>query len=205
MLNAITQRAVFERYLTEDEEKKLMRHVRQFADVLARRDAQWIELMRQTGIRVGSMAGITLGDAKAALRSKRLHLVDQFAKGKRGYEVPTNKSAIACLKALIAIRADMGYGAHPEMPLVMSRNHRGMSVRSYQARMAMWVREAGLPVSASPHWLRHTLAKRVMSRSESRDPQAIVQVVLGQRSRESTAIYTLPDREDIVDALELAR
>lgn len=205
MLNTITQRAVFERYLTEAEEKKLMQHVRQFADVLARRDAQWIELMRQTGIRVGSMAGVTLGDAQAALRSKRLHLVDEHAKGGRGYEVPLNTRAIACIKALVKIRADMGYGAHPDQPLVMSRNHRGMSVRSYQARMAMWVAEAGLQVSASPHWLRHTLAKRVMARSEAKDPQGIVQVVLGQRSRESTAIYTLPDREDIADALELAR
>lgn len=205
MLNTITQRAVFERYLTEAEEKQLMQHVRQFADVLARRDAQWIELLRQTGIRVGSMAGITLGDAQAALRSKHLHLVDQYAKGHRGYEVPLNTRATACLKALVKIRADMGYGAHPEMPLVMSRNHRGMSVRSYQARMAMWVADAGLPVAASPHWLRHTLAKRVMARSTARDPQAIVQVVLGQRCRDSTVIYTLPDREDIVDALELAR
>ena len=205
MLNTITQRAVFERYLTEPEEKQLMKHVRQFADVLARRDAAWMELMRQTGVRIGSMAGITLGDAKDALRSKRLHLVNEHAKGGRGYEVPVNTRALAALKTLIAIRTDMGYGPDVHAPLVMSRNHRGMSVRSYQARMAMWVAESGLPVKASPHWLRHTLAKRVMARSESRDPQGIVQVVLGQRSRESTAIYTLPDREDIVDALELAR
>ncbi len=139
------------------------------------------------------------------VRNHRLHLVDEHAKGRRGYEVPLNTRAMASLKALVKIRADMGYGAHPDQPLVMSRNHRGMSVRSYQARMAMWVAEAGLQVSASPHWLRHTLAKRVMARSEARDPQGIVQVVLGQRSRESTVIYTLPDRETVEDALELAR
>ena len=44
-----------------------------------------------------------------------------------------------------------------------------------------------------------------MARSEARDPQGIVQVVLGQRSRESTVIYTLPDREAVEDAMELAR
>lgn len=205
MLNAITQRAVFERYLTVAEERQLMKHVAKFGDVLSRRDAAWMELLRQTGIRVGSMAGLTLHDAQQALRAKRLRLDSAHAKGGRGYEVPLNKSAQAALRRLITVRADMGYKPLPFMPLVMSRKGKGMSVRSYQARMAIWVAEAGLPIKASPHWLRHTLAKRLMAQSEARDPQGIVQVVLGQRSRDSTAVYTLPDREAIEDALEAAR
>jgi len=205
MLNAITQRQVFDRYLTEAEEKQLLAHVRRSADILARRDAAWIELLRQTGLRITSMANVTVGDAQAALRGKHLVVRPEHAKGGRGYEVFLNSRARENLRTLLKVRAAMGYGPHPDAPLVMSRNHRGMSVRSYQSRMAMWCNEAGLQVAASPHWLRHTLAKRVMARSEARDPQGIVQVALGHRHRDSTVIYTLPDREDIESAMELAR
>ena len=145
MLNAITQRAVFERYLTEGEERQLMKHVGKFGDELSRRDAAWIELMRQTGIRVGSMAGLTVEAAQHGVKRARLVLEDDHAKGGRGYEVPLNKRAVAALRRLLKVRSDMGYKPLPHMPLVMSRKGNGMSVRSYQARMAMWVREAGLP------------------------------------------------------------
>lgn len=205
MLNRITKRTVFDRYLTEAEEKKLLRHVGQYADVLAQRDAAWMTLARQAGLRVGSLAALTVGDAKAALRSGRLTLADDQVKGHRGYEVPVNSVARKALGKLLQVRADMGYKPLPDAPLIMSRNQRGMSVRSYQSRMAFWVMDCGLPVKASPHWLRHTLARRIMDRSEARDPQGIVQVALGHRSRESTAVYTLPTREEVTDDLELAR
>ena len=70
MLNAITQRAVFERYLTEGEERQLMKHVGRFGDELSRRDAAWMDLLRQTGIRVGSMAGLTVEAGDVALMSR---------------------------------------------------------------------------------------------------------------------------------------
>lgn len=207
MLNAITNRQVFDRYLTEAEEKRLLNHVRRFGDVLARRDHAWMMLMRTTGIRVGTCAQLTVGDAKDALRENRLRVRSEIAKGGRGYDVPIRKKrAREALKTLLRVRKDMGFqNGDLGAPLVMSRNHRAMSVRSYQARMVQWSAEAGLQVRASPHWLRHTLAKRMMKESEAKDPQGIVQVVLGQRSRESTVQYTLPDREDIAAALDAAQ
>jgi site-specific recombinase XerC len=78
-----------------------------------------------------------------------------------------------------------------------------MSVRNYQQRLREWTAKAGIR-GASPHWLRHTLAKRVMKRSEASDPLAIVQVALGHRRRHTTTIYALPDREDIERAMEAA-
>lgn len=207
MLSAITNRQVFERYLTEDEEKRLLNYVRRYADVLARRDYAWMILMRTTGVRVGTCSQLTVGDAKDALRENRLRVRSEIAKGGRGYDVSLRKErSIEALKTLLRVRVDMGYkNGDPDAPLIMSRNHRAMSVRSYQARMVQWTMEAGLQVRASPHWLRHTLAKRVMKESEARDKIAIVQVVLGHRSRESTVLYTLPDREDIDAALDAAQ
>ena len=58
-----------------------------------------------------------------------------------------------------------------------------------------------LKVPVSPHWFRHTLAKRMMKHSTSRDPRGVVQSVLQHRSIDSTLVYTRPDREEVERAL----
>lgn len=202
MLNTVTQRRVFQRYLTEVEERQLLQHVGKFGDVLARRDRAWMTFMRHTGIRVGSLAQLTVGDARTMLASQTLQVTDDIAKGHRGYEVPLKKAAARELRHLLAIRREQGFESAAGAPLLMSRKGQALSVRSLQARMKQWVKEAKLPVAASPHWLRHTLAKRIIANSEARDPHGIVQLALGHRFRETTVIYTLPDREEIAAALE---
>lgn len=204
MRNNVTQRAVFARYLTEVEERQLMRHVAKFADVLAQRDHAWMIFMRQTGVRVDTLAQITVADARTMIATNTLNVRDEIAKGERGYEVPLKKAARDALVRLLRVRAQQGFPPEPDAPLLMSRKRKGISVRSLQARMQMWVRSAELPVAASPHWLRHTLAKRLVQYSEARDPLGIVQIALGHRSRNSTAVYTLPDREEVRRALENA-
>lgn len=206
MKNRVTDRKVFERYLTITEERKLSRTVAQFADVYARRDAAWMKLLRQTGIRVGSLAGLTVGEARQALRTHYLDVSDAHAKGGHGYSVFATKPARRALQALLAIRRELGHALATDEPLIVSRHRRGLSVRSFQARLQKWRREAGLPVDASPHWFRHTLAKRVLEQSTAPPASAlrIVQLALGHRNSRSTEIYTLPCREDLETALEEA-
>ncbi|MDH5259430.1 MAG: tyrosine-type recombinase/integrase, partial [Gammaproteobacteria bacterium] len=61
---------------------------------------------------------------------------------------------------------------------------------------------SGIDAKASPHWFRHTLAKRVMKNSTASDPLKTVQILLNHSDPRSTAAYTLPDKEDIVLAAE---
>lgn len=201
-------RKVFERYLRPQEERLLFGAVARFADVLAQRDHAWMRLLRQTGIRVGSLAGLTIGDARLALRDKRLQLRKAITKGELGYSVPLNKKAQTALRDLLRIRREQGQGFVDEAPLIVSRKYgatqRGMSIRAFQDRMQHWRRIAGLPVEASPHWFRHTLAKRIVERSTAKDPRAIVQHALGHSNIISGAIYTFPDREDLENGLEEA-
>jgi site-specific recombinase XerC len=205
MHERVTRRQVFERYLTEREEKQLLKHVASIDSPYAKRDLHWMVLARQTGVRIGSIAQLTLADARDALASGSLVVRDEVAKGGRGYSVLCNTAAQAALRALLKLRRDMALPADPDAPLIWSRQGQRMTVRQFQLRMAHWVTAAKLTVRATPHWLRHTLAKRVIERSTARDPQAIVQAALGHRSRDSTAVYTLPDREAIAAALEAAR
>lgn len=206
IINRSAGRAVFDRYLTEREEKRLFSVMyAQRAEPLALRDWGWMRLLRTTGIRVGALSKLTVGEARDALAHERLVLRDEISKGGRGYEVRLYTDGLEALRALLRARRAMGMTSGEDEALVVSRRGTSLSVRGFQARMQMWVEEAGLKVAASPHWWRHTLAKRAMHESEARDPQAIVQVLLGHRSRATTAIYTLPDRSEVEETLRRAQ
>lgn len=197
-------RNVFERYLTQSEEKQLLATVAQYQEILARRDHAWMQLLRQTGIRVGTLAGLTVDDAREALRIRRMTVHADNAKGGHGYQVLVNRRAATALRTLLGIRREMGYAPIPDQPLVMSRNHQGISVRSLQDRMRKWVLAAGITTPATPHYFRHTLAKRIIERSTASDPRAIVQHALGHSNIANSAIYTYPDRADLERSMEEA-
>jgi len=198
------ERKVFQRYLTTEEEKRLFKAVEALADPLARRDAAWMRLLRYTGMRIGSLAGLTVADAKCGLREKHLPLADAHAKRGNGYSVYLAKPALQALRKLLKVRRAQGFAEIPDEPLIMSRNRRPLCVRSYQLRMQKWRQAAGLEVHASPHWMRHTLAKRIMAQSTASDKVGVVQHALGQRARASAEVYTFPDREEIEEAMEAA-
>jgi len=196
------RRQVFERYLSVENERDLFRAVRSFGSVIARRDYAWMLFLRHTGIRVGALSSLTLEDALLARKSGYLVLRDEVSKGSRGYKVYLNKTATKALKRLFVVRKEMKAPVDLDSIFILSRHHRGLAVRSFQQRMQHWCAMAGLEVKASPHWWRHTLAKRLMKSSEADDPRGHVCAVLGHSSVVSTSVYTLPDREDIELALE---
>jgi site-specific recombinase XerC len=193
-----------EKYLTEDEEKKLFATVGNVKGVYAERDWAWMWLLRHTGMRIGSLAGLTIADARKALIHGRLTLKGEHAKRGNGYEVPINKKAKSALRLLIKCCEQMGYTTQPNQPLVMGRNHKGLSIRSFQDRMRFWSDLSGLDMKITPHWFRHTLAIRIMDRSTANDPRAMAQAALGHKAANSTLIYTRPRKEDVAMAMEEA-
>ena len=196
-------RRVFDRYLTDAEVRRLFAHVRQFAGPYARRDLHWMRLLYHTGLRVGTLAGLTVADAQEALGSGYLNLRADICKGSCAYTVRLGQQARRALRGLLEIRRQMGHSnAQPAAPLLMSRKAKGLSVRSMEARMKHWVAGAGLDRRASPHWFRHSLAKRVQAETQAANPQQAVQLVLGHRDIRSTNIYTLPDKQEIDRLME---
>lgn len=197
---------VFDRYLTEDEERTLIRAIDQYRNVWARRDSAIVRLLRATGIRVGSACGLTVGDARAALREPhRLALADAHAKRGQGYSIHCTKRARQALRDLLAIHREIGLARRDDLPLLVSRQTAssglGMTRRAVQKRFVYWREQAGL-IGLSPHWLRHTLAQRLMRNSTARDPRGVVQGQLGHRSITSSAVYTRPSKEDVRDAMD---
>lgn len=204
-LSAAAPRATFERYVTRREEKLLLAHIARHAGLYAKRDHAWIRLARHTGFRLGTLRNFTVGEARRTLATRRIRAAAEHAKGHRGYDVPLNTAAEQALRDALKVRHAMRLPDDDDAPLFCSRLGHGMAERTYQQRMQMWRLSAGLTCAASPHWLRHTLAKRVMATTEHRDPQGVVQALLGHVRRESTAVYTLPDREDLERAMEASQ
>lgn len=191
-----------ERYLTNNEEKTLFKTVRAYSDIYSRRDANWMQLLRNTGIRVGSLAQLTVEDATEALHLKKLTLSDAICK-RSGYSVPVNTKAAQALRKLLVIRREMISSEEPTQALIISRNHKAMAVRSFQQRMQHWRQVAKLNIAVTPHFFRHTVGARIMQHSTARNPLLVVKAALGHASINSSAIYARPNREQIAADFEL--
>jgi site-specific recombinase XerD len=190
---AAINRKIMDRFLTPQEEKTLFSTVRACSSIEAQRDYAWMLLLRSTGIRVGALAGLTVGDAQLALSEKRLTIRAEISKGRNGYKIYLGLMAQKALRALLKVRRDRGHPEQSDGALVMSREHQGMSIRAFQDRAKHWGDLSGL-TGLSPHWFRHTLAMRIMQQSTAQDPRGIAMATLGHKSINSTAIYTQPDK-----------
>jgi len=199
----------FDRYLTESEEKRLLRVVRERAGDqthqarLATRDYAWMRLLRYTGIRVGALCRLTLGDAREAARTGYLPLRGAIQKRSQADKVYLTRDAARALDALMVSRRWVwpAAGTLDADRLLVSRQGGSMTPRALQKRLARWADIAGLDAQVTPHWFRHTLAKRIMRHSTASDPRGVVKSVLGHRSLASTTVYTQPDKEDVEAAL----
>ena len=169
-----------DKYFTEEEERTLFVTIDKVKGAIAERDWAWMYLLRHTGIRIGALAGLTIADARNGLATGRLELKAVHAKREQAHEVPLNKKAKIALRKLIRAVQERGYTASPEQALVMGRNNKGLSIRSFQSRMSHWVEMSGLNLKATPHWFRHTCAIRIMNQSTARNPLNIVSAAVNR-------------------------
>lgn len=211
---------VMKRYLTEEEQARLLKTINQYAAVDAKRDSAWIHLLLTTGMRIGEFSQMTVGDAITALQTGYIFIPKEHRKGwnrtpkldKSGQEriakppkdhtIYVTRLVRESLENLLKVRIEMGYQEDSESPLVMSRKHGPLSIRGYQQRVSHWVKLAEMPEGISPHWFRHTRGIRIMRNSTCKDPRGVCQATLGHASIASTGIYTQVTREDLESALD---
>lgn len=198
----------FSNYLTKKEQKGFFSAIKAAAGWVAKRDYHMFWLMRLTGMRVGTLVGLTVRDAQEAIAGTEMVFRPEISKRKRGYAVPMTQDIEKHLKGLLLIRRDRGLDLDPDSPLVIARVHsrggEGITARSVQMRMEHWRGRSGITVPATPHWLRHTLGQRLVRDSTARNPLVTAQLALGHSSLDSTAIYTRPTREEMSLAMREA-
>ena len=155
------------------------------AAALARRDHALLELLYATGMRISELAGLSHGGLDLGRRRLRV-----LGKGNRERELLFGKPAAAALTAYLRdarpiLAARTGTVAHDRVFL----NARGGPLTARGARLVVdhWVRETGVPVTTSPHTLRHSFATHLL---EGGADLRVVQELLGHANLATTQIYT---------------
>jgi site-specific recombinase XerD len=162
---------------------------------LAARNYALVQLMLQTGIRVGELAALRVGDITINDRSGSVRIRE--GKGLKAREVPLNATARRAIRAYLDTRASVV----KTEPLFLSNRDRPMPVRSIQAVIAGIARRARVKrVPISAHTLRHTFALGYLRDN----PGKLVELaaLLGHESLDTTAVYTRPSDEDLAADLE---
>ncbi|WP_020395365.1 tyrosine-type recombinase/integrase [Thiolinea disciformis] len=200
---------MFNKYLTPSEQRSLLATIKKHKALDAQRDAAWMELAVYTGIRVSPLTKLTVGDARRALASKRFVIRAEINKRHVKSENALHRNTEDALRDLLKIRAQMGCdNSDFDAPLLVSIKGKRdklqpLTPRALQIAMRKWARLAGLACAEeiTPHWLRHTLAKRIIASSTSNNPLGIVRAVLGHKSIATTAIYVEPDKDEVDSAI----
>ncbi len=151
-------------------------------EALALRDSAIVELLYATGIRVGELCGLDLGDLDEERRTVRV-----LGKGNRERTVP---AGIPAVKAVAAwARSGRPVLVTPGSGHALFLGARGRRLDPRTARRAVHACLAAVPGTpdSGPHGLRHAAATHLL---EGGADLRSVQEILGHASLTSTQIYT---------------
>jgi integrase/recombinase XerC len=140
------------------------------------RDVAIMELFYSSGLRLSELAALDVADVDPYTESVRV-----FGKGRKERVCPVGLPA---LEAISRYRAAANVHAGP---LFINKARRRMSVRSIWLVLKRYVHHTSIPISISPHKLRHSFATHMLDRGAD---LRSVQALLGHASLSTTQIYT---------------
>jgi integrase/recombinase XerC len=151
-------------------------------EALALRDAAIVELLYATGIRVGELCGLDLGDLDEGRRTVRV-----LGKGNRERTVPAGVPAVKAVAAWA--RSGRPVLVTPRSGHALFLGARGRRLDPRTARRVVHTCLAAVPgmPDSGPHGLRHAAATHLL---EGGADLRSVQEILGHASLTSTQIYT---------------
>lgn len=181
--------------LTKTEVHQLLRVAGQSSHGLSKRNYAILQLMLQSGLRIGEVIQLHYGDITLQSRSGSVSIAD--GKGNKSREVPLNLTARRALQQYFQPLETKA----PEEKAFHSKRQGALSLRSLQAMIQSLVKRAKLtriPVSA--HTLRHTFATHYLQAN----PNQLVELaqLLGHDSLNTTAIYTKATQEKLAQSVE---
>jgi integrase/recombinase XerC len=189
------------KYLTEREEKSLLKMVGSIKGKKAERDTVIIGFLLDTGLRAAELVGLNVGDVRGR---EKLHVRPEIAKGSKERFIPICVDAQRMMKRFISTKLSAKESIRDDAPLFISRTGERLSKRSLQELVEGWMILSGLMSSTgaalySVHSLRHTCFKRMQERGVH---LTTIQKIAGHASLASTGIYTEASWEEMVDAVE---
>ena len=185
--------------LLEPEVHSLLRVAGETQYGLAARNYALVQMMLQTGLRVGEVADLKIKDM--TVRERTGSVLVRQGKGLKEREVPLNATVRRALRHYLDERGDE---PKPDDPVFLSERKTAMPKRTIQSVLTQLGKKAKITrVKFSAHTLRHTFALNYLKQN----PGKIVELaaLLGHESLDTTAVYTRPSREDLAADLERSR
>ena len=169
-------------YLTVDDMFRLLDSITTDS-LLGIRNRAIFETMYSSGIRISELSGLDTGDVDLTGRVVRV-----LGKGNKERIVPIGRTCAEMIgryrKRLFtetAIRPD------EEGPLFLNKNKGRLSTRSIARILDNICRQIGLPMSVSPHAMRHSFATHMLDAGAD---LRVVQELLGHQNLSTTQRYT---------------
>ncbi len=152
-------------------------------DDLTIRDRAMLELFYSSGLRLGELIGLDVGDLDLADRTVRV-----TGKGSKTRIIPVGRFALEAITQWLRTRAK--FVSPEQQAMFVSRRGRRLAPRSVQVRLNHWAHVQGSPTRVHPHMLRHSFATHLL---ESSGDLRAVQELLGHASLSTTQVYTHVD------------
>jgi site-specific recombinase XerD len=157
------------------------------SDPVGLRDRAILELLYATGIRVGELCGLRLGDLDLAADTVRV-----LGKGAKQRVVPFGEPARAALLEYLTEGRSTMLPTRDAAPaeleaLFFNRRRRPMTQRDVRGMLERYRAAAGAPAGTSPHTLRHSFATHLL---EGGADLRAVQELLGHVALTTTQTYT---------------
>lgn len=140
------------------------------------RDVAIMELFYSSGLRLSELAALDVTDVDLYTESVRV-----FGKGRKERECPVGLPALETIQRYRAA-ANVHAG-----PLFINKSRKRISPRSVWLVLKRYLRHTSIPISISPHKLRHSFATHMLDRGAD---LRSVQALLGHASLSTTQIYT---------------
>src|SRR5215216_5078613 len=155
------------------------------------RDLAIVLVLRHTGIRVGELSGLMLGDVETSERKGSLTV--RSGKGGKFRALPMNGDARRAIAGYLEVRPKV-----PDDHLFIGQGGQGISSRAVELLVTKYGRLAGLE-DVTPHTLRHSFGKHALDAGAD---LVSVSALLGHQRLETTAIYTTPSQRDLARVVE---
>lgn len=140
------------------------------------RDAAILELFYSSGLRLSELASLNVADLDIYTESVRV-----LGKGRKERVCPVGAPALEAV-SYYRSAANVQTG-----PLFVNKSRRRISPRSIWLILKRYLRHTSIPISLSPHKLRHSFATHLL---DSGADLRSVQALLGHASLSTTQIYT---------------
>jgi len=144
------------------------------------RDRAIMELLYSSGLRLGELIDLNMGDVDLADKTVRV-----TGKGNKDRIVPVGRHARQAISEWLPLRGEFARGEGKA--LFVSKQGNRLSPRSVQSRVSYWAKRQGIDTKVYPHLFRHSFASHLL---ESSHDLRGVQELLGHANISTTQVYT---------------